>query len=879
VLRIPSLQYTLLLAFAIGRAQPAPELRLGDGVKPQRYALDLTVLPDADTFSGTVDIDVDVRRPAALIWVNAAGLGIREAALSAGGVAMPARVVPGNSDFLGFQFDRPVPPGAARLHIRYEGKFSLKSSDGLYKVKENGGWYVFSNFEPTDARRAFPCFDEPGFKTPWRITLHTSKDYLAFSNAPLASRKTEPGGLHAFAFAETKPLPTYLVAFTVGRFDVVDAGKAGKNQIPVRIIAPRGKRAQAKYAAQTTPQILALLENYFGIPYPFEKLDSLAAPLFPGAMENPGLVTYAQPLILSAPEKDTISRQREFASTCAHELAHQWFGDLVTMAWWNDLWLNEAFAEWLMPKIIDQWKPEWHAEISEMAARSGAMDEDSLPSARAIRQPIASKHDIADAFDSITYQKGAAVIKMFESWIGPETFQRGVQLYLRRHAWGNAAAGDFLAALSSAAGRDVAPAFSTFLDQPGVPLVSVELDCGRGFPRLLVAQKRLLPLGFPHTQQQTWQIPACIEYGYPSGESRQCTLLAGPRAELRLPAAPGCPSWVLPNEGGIGYYRTLYRGGLLDRLLSDGGRHLTVPERIAVLDDVAALVKSGDVPMTQALGLVPRFSTDPDRHVVSSTVSIAADLDYYDLVPDRLRPHYARFIRAMFGQRARDLGWAPKPGEDEETRLLRRRLVPFAAEDGEDRTLIEEAGRLARRWLKDRRAVDPEMVEGVLRVAAQNGGRRLFEQFYQAAKRAQERRERRRLLAAMGSFRDPAIVRSALALLLNDAFDPRESISLLWAPMANHETRALPYEFVKQNFDALMAKLPRDGGAAAGLPMVATAFCDAEHQAEAREFFKERMEKITGGPRNLEQAIEQIGACIAIRSSQQAAVAEFLEKY
>ena len=455
-------------------APSPPALRLGDQVQPKNYKAQLTLDPDKDTFSGDIEITLTVKQPTSLIWLNAVELDVDSATID----NQKATVVSGNDNFVGFSFERPIPAGLAAIHIQYRGKVSSKSNEGLFIQKQDNRNYIFSQFESVSARRAFPCFDEPGFKTPWQLTLKIPSADLGFSNTSPESEATGTDGMKTIRFQPTKPLPSYLVALTVGPLEIVDAGVSGRNHTPIRIIVPHGRSRDAAFAAKTVPQVLTLLENYFNTAYPFPKLDSVAVPLFQGsAMENAGLITYDDPIILSNPDRESIAFQREFASVAAHEMAHQWFGDLVTMAWWNDTWLNEAFATWMSSNIVDHWKPEWHAEIDDLRSRLFAAGNDGLASARRITQPVESKSDIANAFDAITYQKGGAVIGMFESSVGPEKFRKGVQAYLRAHAYGNARTEDFLDALGKAAGTAVVPAFRTFLDQPGIPEITVTLDC------------------------------------------------------------------------------------------------------------------------------------------------------------------------------------------------------------------------------------------------------------------------------------------------------------------------------------------------------------------------------------------------------------------
>ena len=865
------------IAMAAPSVDP-PKLRLPDTVRPSHYAVDLTVVPDRDTFRGAVDIELDIRGSASVLWLNATGITIQDASFRpSSGASVSAKTVPGGNDFAGFNFDRPI-SGKGALHVAYEGKISRNSSAGVFQMKEGDQWYVYTQFEPTDARRAFPCFDEPSYKVPWQLTIHVPSSDSAFANTPQISESNDADGMTTVKFKESPPLPSYLVAFAAGPFDVVDSGKLGKT--PLRVITPRGKGPNAKYAVEAIPQLLKLLENYFGIPYPYEKLDSIVMPFSNFAMENPGLITYGETLLLAKPEEDTINRQRALAIVTAHEMAHQWFGDLVTTAWWDDIWLNEAFASWMENKIVAEWKPEWHIDVTEVNSRLGAMREDSLVSARKIRQPIGSNDDIANAFDGITYQKGAAVIQMFETWLGREKFRKGVQLYLKQHSWGNATAAEFEAGISAAAGRDIAPAFDSFLNQPGFPEVSVTLDCSAK-PKLRLAQKRLLPMGSKGSTQQIWRVPVCVAYQSDGSVHHQCDMLSDPRSEMVLTEAKSCPTWIEPNDGEDGYYQVAYQDGLLDKVLVDHGSHLALGERVGVLGNVESLVSTGDISPRTALALVPQYANDSSREIVSSVAGIAGTLKSND-VPDDLRPKGAQFIRKTFGQRAIELGWNAKPGDSQDTRLLRQRIVPFVAITGEDKALLDEASVLARKWLTDHSVVSPDMSASVLRAAAEFGDRDLFDRYHQAALAEKDHRRRQQLINALGGFRNPELAKTGMALLLTKEFDAREGFfSLLFGPLSYPETRELPFQFVQQHIDELVKIVPREVGEdyAAFFPFVGNGFCDAAHRTEVQSFFADRVKSYTGGPRNLEQTLESIDLCIAERKALGPDLAAFLKQY
>ena len=861
---------------AAGQGPTPPKFRLpSDVVGPVRYRVDLTLIPDQDTFTGVIDIDLQFTKPAAVLWLNAEKLQIKDAALAVGGEKMAANIIKEPTDYVGFTFDHDVGPGPATLHAAFQGEISRKDQQGIFQMKDGDQWYVYSQFEEIWARRAFPCFDEPGYKVPWQLTLHVKKDQAGFSNTPIVSETDTGDGMKTVKFAETRPLPSYLVALAVGDMEVVDAGTAGKKNTHIRIVVPHGHGAEAKYAAETTPTVVNLLEGYFGIPYAYDKLDEVAVPLFGGAMENAGLVTYGSSIILAKPDQDTPSRQRDWVWTAAHELAHQWFGDLVTTAWWDDIWLNEGFASWTANKIVSEYHPDWHADIAAVNSYQGAMHSDSLVSARRVRQPIESKDDIVNAFDSITYDKGSALLNMFESYMGREKFRTGIHRYLTKYSWKNANAAEFLAAL---AGDDtsVAAAFSTFLDQPGVPLVTAQLGCHGGDAELELTQQRFFPLGSAGAAPQLWKVPVCVRYPAGAGEARQCMLLDQASAELRLEKATGCPGWVEANADANGYYRVLYQGELLADLLKDNARALSLPEKVAIIGDIAALTSNGKMPLAKALALAPALAGDSARQVVTKTMNITAGLQE-NLVSQDLLPVYRQYLLDLYGGRARSLGWKAKPGEEDDMRLLRPQVMSIVANQAEDPEAIAEAKRLALAWLDDHKAVAPDMVGIVLFTAARHGDRELFDRMRVAAKKETDEDFRGNLIFCLGAFQDPEIIKTALSIVLTDEFDSRESQGILFAPAQMRQTRDFAYDYVKQNWNALIAKLPTDSGSF--MPYIAGGYCDGEHRQDVENFFTGRSTKYMGGPRVLTQVLEGIDLCIAYKNAQQASATEFFKTY
>ena len=883
-MRLPPL-VALLAVLGAGQAFAGPgtppTLRLPDGARPTRYELDLTVLPTEATFRGEIRISVALAEPTTLLWLNATELTVLSASVEASGQTSIARPVPGGEDFLGFAFDHPVGPGPAVLTVSYQGPIDETRSRGLYRVREaDGEWYAYTFFEPVDARRVMPCFDEPTAKVPWKLRLRVRRGDVALANAPVESERDEDAGMKLVTFAESRPLPSYLVAFVVGPFDLVDSGTAGRHGTPLRFVVPRGRREELRYAREVTPRVVGLLEDYFGMPYPFVKLDVAVVPRYWGTMEHPGLVAMGQPLSLIRPAEESVGRRKSYANILTHELAHYWFGDYVTCAWWDDTWLNEALGEWLDGKLTDRLEPSWrHLALAQRLA-SSAKETDALGTAKRIRQPVENRSDIEGSFDnSITYFKGAAVLRMFESWLGEDTFRAAIRRYLSAHAWGNATTADFFAALDAEAGRDVSGPLRSFVDQPGLPLVSASLDCAGRKPRLKLRQDRFLALAAGATGTERWRVPLCVRWAVGTGVGRACTLLDSREQEMEIDA-PACPAWIVVNEGGAGYYRVAYDDGMRHRLSVEaakgGGSSLTPAERMAFQDDLAALVGVGRLPVAAAFETLPSFLADPDPLVVYEALD-TLDLVRPDRLPDGLRPSYARAVRQLLGARASALGW--DPGDDPpDLRQLRQRLVPLVATYGEDPLLRSEGRRRALGWLEDRRSADPDLTWGLLAVAAFDGDRSVYDRLLAEARRTSDRQEQSKLLWALGSFRDPAISTQALGLILHDEFDVRESLGILWGAASHRETQDAAWAFVRESFDRLAARMRGDetSGLISG---VVSRFCDEDRRREAAAFFQARSASIDGAPLALANALETVDVCIAEERRNAAGIAEFLKQY
>jgi len=871
------------LAACLRAADNPPKLRLVEveNIQPVSYRAELTLDPAKNAFSGTISIKMDIEGPLQTIWLNQEKIQIQSATLSTGGKVLKATTVPGGSDFVGLQFVSMVPAGPAIATIQYTGIVEEKNTSAIFRQQDSGNWYIFSQFEPTDARGAFPCFDEPSYKTPWQLTLHVPESVSAISNTPIVSEKSTDG-VKTVVFKETKPLPSYLVAFATGPFEYVNAGTAGKNKVPVRIVVPKGKTVEAKFAAEVTAEILTRHEEYFGIPYPYEKADQVAIPNPSGftAMENPGMVTYAQSTILADPKMDTPDRQRGYVTLAAHELAHQWFGDLVTTAWWDDIWLNEAFATWMARKYTARWGPEWHTQVYDVVSKLGAETQDSLISARRIRQPILAKDDIDNAFDGITYQKGASVIGMFESWMGPEEFRKGVQSYLEQYAFRAATAGDFLDSLSTSGKQNVTAAFSTFLNQAGVPLVSVALHCKDGKAALQLEQTRSLPSGSKGSADQVWKLPLCIRYGTGVTGKSECMLMT--QASETHELTGGCPEWVQANDRAIGYYHVDYKGGMLAALTSgDSGQRLSAAERVDLMGIARALTNAGKLAVADSLALVETFHAGPEGDVVQNAITLALG-PRSALVPEDLMPNYQRFLVKNFQARASELGWTPQQGEIYDTRMLRPRLLFTVAGYGGDQEFAVQGRALALKWLDDHGAVEPEMLLAVMDTGAFYGDKALFDRYLAEFRKTQDKQVRQSLIYAMTAFRDPAAIEAGMNALLTGDVPFIEGSRLLSNGQQQAATRGLALAFLKSHWDEVVAKMPTGGGFDFGstLPSaVGASYCDAASRDELKSFFAPRVGKFTGAPRALDQVIEGIDLCIANKAAQGPGVAAFLAKY
>ncbi|HYQ96594.1 MAG TPA: M1 family metallopeptidase, partial [Candidatus Eisenbacteria bacterium] len=540
--------------------------------------------------------------------------------------------------------------------------------------------YCFTQFEADDARKSFPCWDEPSFKIPYQLTLTIPRAHRAVANTPIA--RTVPGKTTKIVvFRKTKPLPSYLLAIATGPLEFVPI--TGMS-VPGNVVTARGSAALAATAARMAPPILSALERYFGRPYPYEKLDVIAVPEFwPGAMENAGAVTFRDDVLLVEPKTVSVSQLSTLSVFMAHEFAHMWFGDLVTMEWWDDLWLNEAFAEWMGNKISDEVHPEYNRGVKDLRETQGAMATDARLSTRAIRQPVDALTNLLQAADDLAYKKGQAVLGMFEQWLGPEDFRAGVLAYLKEHEWGNAVGSDLWASLSKASGKDASAAMTTFLDQGGVPIVEASiLPDGR----VKLSQRRFLSYGVSAPLEELWKIPIALEYSDGSGVKTQRVLLAEREMTVALEGAKA-PLWVNPNGAAAGYYRwSVPPEGML-RLAGGAAEIMSPKERVGFLGNLRALLNAGILHGDDYLELTARFADDPDPEVISALMD-NVDLVRHVFVTRDLADPYAAYVRRTLGPALGRFGLTRRPGEVDGVSLARAGLIGALGDDGNDARVL-----------------------------------------------------------------------------------------------------------------------------------------------------------------------------------------------
>jgi len=856
----------LLLAATAPSPHAEPIARLRQDVVPRAQSIRLELDPRGADYTGSVAIDVEVKRAVTDFDFHAEALSLSRAALRPenGGAAIALKVTPvGSEGIVTATAEVPIAPGRYTLAIDFTNDFDIRAV-GLYRLEAGGAAYAFTQFEAVDARKAFPCWDEPAYKIPYKITLVVPEADAAFANTLEESSKVADGK-RTVVFRATRPLPSYLLALAAGPLETV---AIPGTSVPARVLFPKGSAALTAEAVKMTPPILAALERYFGSKHPYEKLDLVAVPEYwYGAMENPGLITFREESLLLDPGRATDSQRERLAVYLAHEIAHMWFGDLVTMAWWDDLWLNESFASWMEDKITAEVFPEFQSQVTQVGSMQRVMQGDARLSTRAMRQPVRSVASLLQSADELAYVKGSAVLAMTESWLTPATFRKGVLAYLKQYGDGSATGDDLWRALSKASGKDVTGVLRSFLDQPGVPLVSASvLPDGR----VKLKQSRFVNAG-NQAPKQTWKIPVVLEYPG-SGEAlvQQRVLLTEPETTVKLEGAAS-PAWVHPNGGEAGYYRWSVPRESLAALTKDVKR-LSVRERVGLVGNATALLGAGEIAGDAYLALLEGFAGDAEPLVVGEVVraldgvrgtffSEADDPGFSALVRRTLRPALDRF------------GTSPRAGEPESVTELRPDLLEGLVVWGKEEAATRQAQELAAAYLDDPETVPPSLAGTALELAALGGDEALFETYRKRFEAATTPTDRARYLAALGRFRNPELVDRALAYVFSGPLRPQETMRIPREVADTPVGRERAWTWMTAHYDEIARRLPADF--IIFMPYFA-AGCSEARLSSAKTFFADPRHAPPGTTSELAKVGDGVTDCARLSSREGDAVRRYL---
>jgi aminopeptidase N len=853
---------------AIPAPPPLPSGRLPDTARPLRYSIALVVDPSKERFVGDVTIDVDIPAPTSAVVLHGKNLALIRAEAIVGGASIPGsdaiRPPAGGKfpDELVLSFPRRLPPGRAQIRVAYTAPFETRTI-GLFRVRDGSDSYAFTQLEPADARRVFPCFDEPGNKTPFELKVTVPKGQLAVANGAEIGRADTPDGRSTtFSFAATEPLPTYLFALGVGPLEIREGPR---EPVPIRLVATRGKTKLGEPVLETAAAALKLLATYLDRPYPYGKLDLLSVPeLEAGGMENAGLVTFRDDLVLLDPASASTGARRNMTELVAHELAHQYLGNLVTMRWWDDLWLNEGLATWITPRIVDTLHPGTDALGDATLAKLGVMDLDGLSAIHPVRQPVVATGEAEDAFDPITYDKGAAVMGMLEAWIGPEAMQKGLRAHIAAHANGVATADDLIAALGEASGKDVAHVASAFLDHAGVPLVRAELACERNKPprvslkRTRYRARPALPDDRPDLTP--WKVPVCVTAE--GSATPVCGLLGDDVLDLALPGER-CPKYVYPNANEAGYYRFSVPSAQWSALVASVKR-LSPRERAGLVADAWALVQSGDLGADALFDLLAALRGERNRVVVAQMVATLEEVRG-TLIDAGTEPGFRNFVGSLFAPLGKELGWETRKTDGEEQRLLRAEVLWALGLLAEDTWALGQADRRAAAYLDDPRTLDADTTGIALLAAARRADEKRLVDLRDAIRKAATPEERAMAVRALGGLRNPKLLERALDLALTGDLHAHEVTAAL-TQASRGAAQAAAMAWLRDRWPELRARMSL--ASLGELLDLVGGLCEAKARDEAAAFFEKALAEGEGTPRRLKEAVEQSDQCIALRARE-----------
>jgi aminopeptidase N len=857
--RIFTVVFCLLSAGASAQRLPA-------GVTPASYTLWFAPDLEKETFRGRESIAVNVAAPTKTITVNAAEITFGEVVVEDSAGKQSARVALNEKDeTASFTVARAIPRGTATLHVTYTGILNDKLR-GFYLSKANGRKYAVSQMEATDARRAFPSFDEPALKATFTISLMIDAADNAISNGRQVSDSAGPEpGKHTVVFAPTPKMSSYLVALLVGDF-VCRSGAAGNT--PIRVCATPDKAGLTAFALTAAEQEVSFFNEYFGIPYPYEKLDIIGVPDFAaGAMENAGAITFRERMLLADEATASIGIRRSVASVISHELAHQWFGDLVTMKWWDDIWLNEGFATWAANKPLAAWKPEWRMDLNAVGETQTALALDALPSTRAIHTQVSTPAEINEVFDPIAYEKTAGVLNMIEAYVGPEAFRKGVSSYLSKYSLSNAAGEDFWNEVTRVTEKPVNRIMKSFVEQAGAPLLSATTKCVDGSTEVSIQQSRFI--GTPDGSSkkmpsQHWTLPVCVKTGEGAAS---CTMVTEAAQTIRV---PGCGAAMI-NADARGYYFTEYEPTAV-AALAKRTPPLNAAERISLLGDEWRLVRGGQHDIGTYLDVAAAFANDPTPAVAGE---IAARVRYVAgaFPSDAQRPLFQSWLKKSFRPLLDTIGIDPKPGDSDDVNSLRATLLVTLSFDPD---IQKRAREMAETYLDTSSSLPPTLVAPILSVAATGGDARLYDRYLAAMKAAESRPEEYyRFFNALPSFSAPELRARTLQFALSPEARTQDAPQLIAELLGSESSQEETWMFVQTQWPALIAKF----GTFQGIPAIVNAlsgYCSAEKSAEIKQFFAAH--PVPEAARSLQLSLERIASCVAVKERQTTAFNKWLKE-
>lgn len=842
----------MIIVSVMARAEAPVDYRLPPSIHPTGQSVELRLDPALLEYRGSTSIDITVEQASERIGIYQVAMHMPSITLAGQGVERTLTPTAGEWDMVWLADGKPIAPGDYQLRIEFSGPYATDSL-GMHRVHFEDNDYVFTQFEAMHARRAFPVFDEPAFKIPYQLTINAPVGLTVVSNTPVAAR-SEADGWQRVEFMQTRPIPSYLVAYAVGPLDSVPI--TGMS-VPGRIYTPKGRAGEVGFVARETPKILKALENYFGTSYHYRKLDLLAVPEFAfGAMENPGLVTFRTDLLMVG-DKPVGSQAAGVLGVVAHELAHQWYGDLVTLRWWNDMWLNESFATWMGNRVMESVYPQYETELD--LPQAGAFPIDELVSAKPVRKPIRVEDDIFEDL-GLAYNKGHSILSVVEAYTGPEVFQAAVRDYLKRYAWGNATEQDLWSVISEHGDADVSAIAARYLNQAGFPLVSVD-DQGK------VTQTRYQTFGRVAPPQQ-WLIPLAVKYKQDGVIKQTFTLLDKQTGSLDIPADV---EWLFPDAGANGYYRWKIDPVQFQRLVRDVDA-LANREKIALLDNSEALLNAGEMSLADYLMVLNRTLADPHPLVFRPALNALEEIGD-DFIDAANAEAFSRFVDRALDGRLDAIGLEPRPGEAEGVTQVRPKLVSVLGQFGSDEETYRQIGELAHKYLADPDSVPSDLGKAALSVNARHGDRKEYEAYRKAYKNAQSESMKSNLLSSM-YFTDPEIIKEHLDWSLSDAVPAGEASWGLYMASYVLDDYGILYTWLDENLDALLSKLPPVYHHY--LPLATASTCNQANLDKLVAFYQPRSDIYQA---YLAKSVENIENCIARKQRESAALESFLQGY